>query len=262
MKTSDNHQSETCIVRNLVLVAAPFLSIGLYACWWSTSLWSEYDNMKSWVEVPAIIKTTELEDRSTHKKSRLQIFATYEYEYDKQQYIGNRVALRSGRLNHDFFSRESYKELTDHRIQQAPFRCYINPDSPQESILYRNLPGFPLVQSTVLATIPGSIGMALLIVALGTLMFGLARSRGNFASDNGNIRSVVFWAAMGSYWSIASLPLDRKIIESISSGGGIEAWLAIVLPLIGLLLLARAIFFVFESSPPQARACEPVAATG
>jgi len=260
MPNSDTLPSKNRTVGFMLLFASPFLSAGLFGCWWGTSLWSEYERIKSWVEVPAIIKTTELEDRSTHKTTRLQIFATYEYEYDKQQYFGNRVALRSGRLNHDFFRRESYQELKDHRIQQTPFRCYVNPDAPQESILYRNLPGYPLVQSTILAIMPGTIGVAILTVAVGTFFFSSRRSHRNTASDEGTTRIVVFWATIGAYWSFACLPLDRKIFESISSGGSISAWLAIVVPLIGLLMLARAVFFLFESSPPQALECEPSAA--
>jgi hypothetical protein len=258
----DNYPSEARIVRNLILVAAPFLSVGLFGCWWGMSMWSEYESMKSWVEVPAMIKTTDLEEHGGHKHRRYEVFATYDYEFNKQKYSGNRVTLLSGLMNEGDFNREAHDELKPHRVQQTPFRCYVNPDVPQESILYRNLPGFPLVQSTVLATIPGSIGMALLIVAVQILMFGSKRSRGNVASDNGNTGLVVFWAIMGSYWCIATLPLDRKILESISNGGGIEAWLAIVFPLIGLLILSRAFVFLFESSPPQGLATEPNAIAG
>jgi hypothetical protein len=258
----DNYPSEIRIIRNLFLAAAPFLSIGLFGCWWGMSMWAEYESMKSWVEVPAIIKTTNLENHSSHKHTRYDVFATYDYEFNKQKYSGDRVTLLKGLMNEGTFNREAHDELKPHRVQQTPFHCYVNPEVPQESILYRNLPGFPLVMSTLLATIPGSIGMALLIVAVQILLFGPKRSHANVASDNGNTGLVVFWAIMGSYWCIATLPLDRKIIESISNGGGIDAWLALVFPLIGLLILSRAFVFLFESSPSEDLAYEPNAAVG
>jgi hypothetical protein len=258
----DNCPSEARIIRNLLFVAALFLSVGLFGCWWGMSMWSEYESMKSWVEVPAIIKTTNLEEHGGHKHRRYEVFATYDYEFNKQKYSGDRVTLLSGLMNEGTFNREAFDEMKPYRVQQTPFRCYVNPDVPQDSILYRNLPGSPLVGSTILATIPGSIGMALLIVAVQIFMFGSKRSGENITSDNANIRLVVFWATMGSYWCIATLPLDRKIIESISSGGGIDAWLAIVFPVIGLLILSRAFVFLFESSPPEDLAYERSAAVG
>ena len=262
MANKDAHRSIYRIVGYMLLVATPFLSVGLFASWWSASLWAEYASMKQWVEAPAIIKTTELEEHSARKSTRYEVFATYDYEHAKQRYSGSRVTLLSGLMNQGTFNRDAYKELKDHRVQQAPFRCYVNPNSPQESILYRELPGFPLVQSTLLATVPGTIGMILLVVAVGTLVSGSQHSRHNTEqsqSNNGKLRLVAFWAIIGTYWSCASLPLDRKIAESIFNGGGLSAWLAIAFPLIGILILARAIFFLFESSPIDVRTYEPSA---
>jgi hypothetical protein len=256
-----NHDiSENRIIRNVFLAAAPFLAVGLFACWWGMNKWSEYENMKSWVEVPAMIKMTDLEEHLSRRHHRYEVFATYEYEFNEKQYSGSRVTLLSGLMNQGSLNREAYEELNPHRVQQTPFRCYVNPNAPQESIIYRNLPGFPLVQSTVLATIPGTIGMALLTISISILMFGSTRLREQVALVNTSMRLVVFWAIIGSYWSIACLPLDRKILESISGGGGVEAWLAIMFPLIGLLMLTRSLLFAFEGPTPHGQAPESDAA--
>lgn len=258
MMSSDRNISNSRIVGGLILVAAPFLSIGLYACWWSTSIWSEYASMKSWVEVPANIKTTDLEDHSTRKGSRYEVFATYDYEFNNQHYSGDRVTLISGVLmNTGSFNRDAYDELKRHRVDHVPFRCYINPDSPQVSILYRDFPGDPLVYATILATIPGSIGVAFLVVLLATFAPGSESASRSIApaepstphadsaahqveSEQAGMRGAMFWTAIGIYWSIASVPLDRKIVESLSNGVSFSACLATVFPLVGILLVAFA----------------------
>ena len=75
-------------------------------------------------------------------------------------------------------------------------------------------------------------------------------------SAEASTKLVVFLTVIGSYWSIASVPLDRKIVESISNGVSLSACLAIVFPLVGLLILAFAFkLFVqglsFGDSNPQ-----------
>lgn len=241
----------------LLLVTLPFLATGLYACWRASGLWAEYTRTKSWVEVPAIIKTTELEDHSTHKSKRFEVFATYDYEFNKQPHSGNRVTLITGlMINFGYFNRNAYNELKLHRVERTPFRCYVNPDAPQESILFRNLPGDALVNLTVLATIPGTIGVGLLTAVLVIVVFGrsdaarlAAASELNktpstadeMESNPGNMRMAVFPAVMGIYWTVACLPLDRKIVESITQGGSAMAWVAILFPLVGLMIFYVAV---------------------
>ena len=216
MAHNDAHRSINRIVGYMLLVATPFLSVGLFASWWSASLWAEYASMKHWVEVPAIIKTTELEEHSARKSTRYEVFATYDYEYAKQRYSGSRVTLLSGLMNQGTFNRDAYKELKDHRVQQAPFRCYVNPNSPQESILYRDLPGFPLVQSTLLATVPGTIGMTLLVVAVGTLVSGSNLSRHNTEQSHSNNGKLRLSCILGNHRHLLELcfiaagPEDRR----------------------------------------------------
>lgn len=253
MKTIESNPQLSRAISWLLLVCLPFLSIGLYSCWRVSGLWSEYAQMKSWVEVPATIKTTELEDHSTHKGKRFEVFATYDYEFNKQPFSGSRVTLISGHLiNSGYFNRDAYDELKLHRVERTPFRCYVNPEAPQDSILFRDLPGNALVTATILATIPGTLGGGLLTLTLVLLVFGRAERTPAAApsdlrtassdttydeSSSGSMRLVVFWAVVGSYWTIACLPLDRKIIESITQSGSVSAWFATPIPLVGIAFL-------------------------
>jgi hypothetical protein len=136
----------------LALFGLPFLAAGLvmsglyfhgYAKWWAA---------RSWEEVPCWIESVELKrnpgsDSDTHKA-----LATYHYEIRGRVYHGDRVALHGGSDNIGDFQQQAYRELSRYtnvkpagagrdpqRDERQPFRCYVNPENPAESVIYRTL---------------------------------------------------------------------------------------------------------------------------
>ena len=64
---------------------------------------------------------------------------TQPYSFDGHSYAGDRVALQSGSDNIGSYHQRVYAELTRYQQSAKPFRCYVNPTAPAESILYREL---------------------------------------------------------------------------------------------------------------------------
>ena len=93
--------------------------------------------MKSWIEVPAFIQQTNLEESSDSESTTYKVTAAYSYTYKDRSYTGNRVSMHSGSDNIGSFHKRTYSQLTKYKNSGEPFRCYINPANPSESILFR-----------------------------------------------------------------------------------------------------------------------------
>jgi len=129
----------------LTLFGLPFLAAGLfmggfyfhgYAKWWAA---------RSWMEVPCWIDSAELNRNSGSDSDTYEVLATYHYEYNGRTYQGKRVALHKGSDNIGDFQRQAHRELSRYAkgkpsdSGRRPFRCYVNPENPAESVIYRTL---------------------------------------------------------------------------------------------------------------------------
>jgi hypothetical protein len=135
----------------LALFGLPFLAAGLFMSGLYFSGFARWWESRSWVETPCWIESAELKtshgDSTTYKA-----MATYRYEFGGRTYHGDRVSLGSGSDNIGRFQQEAHRELSRHVAKSAakaerdpqaetgaPFRCFVNPASPSESVLYRTL---------------------------------------------------------------------------------------------------------------------------
>lgn len=101
--------------------------------------WLEFEEMKKWVEVPATVVSTEMESKKRDNKPYYRVIAEYEYEYQGQKYSGARVNV-SESFDSDLKKQETrHDELAECVESGKLFRCYVNPGSPEESILYRTV---------------------------------------------------------------------------------------------------------------------------
>jgi hypothetical protein len=135
----------------LSLFGMPFLAAGLFMSWLYFSGYARWWQSRSWVETPCWIESAELKtnrgESTTYKAT-----ATYRYVYGDRTYHGDRVALGGGSDNIGRFQQEAHRELSRHVAKSAAkaerdpqqetgaaFRCFVNPSSPSESVLYRTL---------------------------------------------------------------------------------------------------------------------------
>ena len=103
----------------------------------------DHRSVAAWQEVPARIITAQLDERTSGRRANTTTYkakATYSYEFQGKPYTGDRVTLHisgdSGGAEGEIF-----RQLDEHRATGKPFRCYVNPADPSQSILFRELRG-------------------------------------------------------------------------------------------------------------------------
>ena len=136
----------------LSLFGLPFLAAGLFLTGLCFHGYSEWWRSRNWVEVPCWIESAELESHDGDDSTTYKAVATYRYEFNGHLYQGDRVTFGKGADNIGDFQQQAHRELARHVVGKAkgaedagrngdrkPFRCYVNPAKPDESILYRVL---------------------------------------------------------------------------------------------------------------------------
>ena len=239
----------------MTLFALPFIAVGIGMSCWCAHLVTQHIAMRSWTEVPATITGAELKTNRTKKGgTRNEVVATYDYQYDGRPFTGKQVSLAGNKVNFGSFQRVAYDELKRHLDQHTPFHCYVDPEKPIESVLYRELHGEPLAFFTVFAALFGSVGMAMFVGALAKARRAPARSGVDAAAEQpwhersdwaaGKIRSTggaavagPVLAAVALFWNIAALPLYWKLYDSFAGENSGWRWFALAFPTVGVLLL-------------------------
>ena len=134
------------------LFGLPFFIAGLFVSGLYFRGYSDWWRARNWVEVPCWIESAELKASQGDDSTSYQALATYRYEYEGRLYQGDRVTFGTGSDNIGDFQKKAHRELASHLVGKAkgaedpgkkgkrkPFRCYVNPDKPAESVLYRVL---------------------------------------------------------------------------------------------------------------------------
>lgn len=139
-----------------VLFLLPFAAVGVIMAAlmvWHVWFWME---AQSWVECPAFIDHVEL-DVQTGEGTTYNTSARYRYQYKGVEHSGSRVWFSS---NYDSgsFHQDAYAQLLDHQQSGNVFRCFVDPDEPNQSLLYRELRPSLLWFYSIFLTTFGGIG--------------------------------------------------------------------------------------------------------
>ena len=114
-----------------------FLMAGLGVGWFYYSILSRWYEVRDWKEVPCFIESTDLE-RKTSKNSEMHVVrAAYRYEYEGRFYKGDGVSLSDQADSFGDYQQRVFSILDEHRREGRPFRCYVNPDVPEEAVIFR-----------------------------------------------------------------------------------------------------------------------------
>lgn len=240
----------------LVLFALPFAAAGTFVAYLLlSSLWSHFAMLK-WEEVPVRILSASLQvqrgDSTTYRVS-----AHYAYRFAGREYTGKRVGLHGGSDNLGDWQNEVYRELRIYRDSGQDFPGYVNPDAPQESILYRQARWEMLGLYAVFALVFGGVGYGM--IALGVA--GRKRQRRVEELETrypmqpwrhredwaeGEVRSsarpaLIFGMAFAVFWNLISLPILFFLPSEVLDKGNRLALLGLIFPLIGIGLLVVAV---------------------
>lgn len=124
----------------LSLFGLPFLIAGVALVWFYFAGYAEWLKARTWVEVPCWIETAELEVNRGSDSTTYRAVATYRYDYEGRTYQGSKVAFGSGSDNIGTFQQDAHRELSSFlpgNGEPRPFRCFVNPSQPAESVVYR-----------------------------------------------------------------------------------------------------------------------------
>ena len=135
----------------LSLFGLPFLAAGLFMTGMYFSGYLEWWDARGWEEVPCWIEMAEMET-SSGESTTYEATANYRYEYGGRVFHGDRVSFQGGADNIGDFQQDAHRELSRYAASavkgaehdpaaegREAFRCYVNPDDPEESVLYRTL---------------------------------------------------------------------------------------------------------------------------
>lgn len=146
----------------VVLFLLPFATVGVimgFRMVWHVWFWME---AQSWVECPAFIDHVELQVHSD-EGTTYNTSALYRYQYQGVQHSGTRVWFSSN-SDSGSFHQNAYRQLLDHQQSAKPFRCFVDPDEPNQSVLYRELRPSLLWFYSVFLTAFGGVGIGGLYV--------------------------------------------------------------------------------------------------
>ncbi len=246
----------------LLLFALPFAGVGVFMT--GLTLWTvlQYVEAQQWKEVPATILHAELEEHRGDDSTTYQVVARYRYSYLGRMHTGTRVGLHGGSDNIGSFHQDAHRELSQHQKSGQPFPCYVNPDDPSESLLYRDLRWGLLALYTVFALVFGGVGFGLMAGGIYGYRKVQAEEKNALAQPEepwlwkeewagGEITSsnktlLLFAGIFALFWNLISAPLLFLLPGEIIENENYLALLGLLFPLVGAGLLIWAGYLLFR----------------
>ncbi len=142
----------------------PFAVIGLAAGGSLFRIGYDEIRMKFWSEVPCTVLEAELKEEAGSDSITHRVVARYRYRIGETDYFGKRVSTTGYSDNVGKFHQRVHSELTASIHSGNPFRCFVNPSRPEESILYRDGRWELTALQTWFALVFSAVGLGLLSV--------------------------------------------------------------------------------------------------
>ncbi len=128
----------TIVISLLLLVAGlmvPTISLGRIPATYLLK-WRE---ARAWEPVPATVTYAKLavfedDDRTTHKAE-----TRYTYQWLEQTYRGRNVSFSTGSDSVGAFQQQAYRILKEHLDSKTSITVWVNPDTPGESVVFRQM---------------------------------------------------------------------------------------------------------------------------
>jgi len=258
----------------LLLLALACSAVGVgTACWTAWTLWRSA-RARSWIETPARVLEARLVRGS---EETLRAEATYEYEFGGHRYRSTRVSFYAGSDNIGSFQQDVYEELSRYappkarngrearsaafgvepRTHDGPlFRCYVDPDHPDQAVLYPSPRIEMVLFQTTFVLVFGGLGFGLVLRQLSTASASrakellpqgmpgqLRRLQTDWASGVVRADRMTAVTAIGAaaFWNLLSVTFafaagPRALLE-----GGAPAAVVLGLTAVGILLAAWAV---------------------
>ena len=147
------------------LFALAFAGPGIFLILWTIQTLWYWNAIQSWVETPCDILEAELKESTDGDGTTYQAYARYQYQWAGQKYISEQVSIHSGQDNLGDYQRNKADELIRWQQHNEPFRCFVNPDNPNQAILYRDFRFEVFLLKTAIGLLFSGVGIGILIAA-------------------------------------------------------------------------------------------------
>ncbi len=241
----------------LVLFGLPFAAVGVFMGFLASNSILRWNEMRSWREVPAIILEARLEASSGSDSTTYGVKALYEYSFEGQTYRGERVSIHSGKDNIGSFHERTARELQGYRDRAEPFRCFVDPEEPQRSILYRELRLGLLAFYGLFVLLFGGVGSGIMVLAFrGHKKLKAHEKLKEVAPEepwrwrpewvggkivSGHRKTMIGTWLFAAFWNLISSPLVFLVPKEVLEKKNYPALLGLLFPMIGAGLLVWAI---------------------
>ena len=237
----------------LSLFALPFLGFGAFMAYSiGSDIWQARE-MRGWQAAEATLLRAGYETHTGDDSDTYEAFAEYAYVVDGRPYRNDRVSISSGADNIGDYQRDLGRRLAAALERGETIVVYVDPDSPSDSVIDRELRLGLLGFRAIFVLLFGGIGGGLLAFVL------LSRERSKAAAATGDkpwlandewqtatIRCgsrTGMYAAWGFalFWNLVSTPVLFAIHSEITEKQNPLALVGLLFPLVGVGLLAWAI---------------------
>lgn len=144
-----------------VLLGLGCVAIGLFflyhTCW---PVWEWFDS-RHWHQATAVIHKVRL-DTTGGSSPAYEVFCRYTYTYDGRSYTNNRVGLGYVWGQRNLWHQQAYRHLKKANQQGDSVPCFVDPDNPQQAVLFRDLEALALLYPAVPAAVLLLTGFLLL----------------------------------------------------------------------------------------------------
>ena len=241
----------------LVLFALPFAAAGLFVGFLATRMLWQWVDIMDWQEVPARILETHLTVSSGDDSDTYKVEARYIYDFHGDTYEGDRVGLSFGSDNIGSYHEDKYEELRGYQSRKAMFRCYVDPEAPEDSILYREMRWGLFCFMSLFATLFSGVGIGLIFGGF----WGARRIREDEQLTQTNPEEPWRWKkewtegrvettgkaqfvvplVMAVFWNLISTPLLFVLPQEVLEKENNLALIGMIFPLVGIGLAIWAI---------------------
>ncbi len=241
----------------LILFALPFAGGGLFVAFLAARSLVGWIETRGWEPTPARITHADLEVSHGDDSTTYKAVARYEYEWQGTRFTGDRVSHHFGSDNVGSFHEDAYAKLSRHRSSGEPFTCFVNPDDPSESILYRRLRWGLFALMALFSTLFTGAGVGIVILGIYSVRKTEAQEALEETHPNdpwlwktdwqdGKIKSTgkaqfILPLVMATFWNLISAPLAFLIPREVLENDNKLALIGLLFPIVGVGLAIWAI---------------------
>jgi len=134
--------------KSYIIIGLVVFGFGTWYSFGGLSMLFQYFKSSNWEKTPVSIIKTDLKTYKSEGKTLYSVECVYNYHWEGNLYTGTKVGFEKYR-SADAFHKNRYRILHRQEKSGRSFSALVNPDNPQESILFRELQTTMLVFTIV-----------------------------------------------------------------------------------------------------------------